>query len=408
MLTGGLATALAAASLALGFEGVGDRLPSVLPASGYEAHEQDDKRKLPQDKADQLRRDALARARLWLEPAPSLERLDLRHNPPDLFAGAEEVACKFYPRKVEGTTPKFLCVFEGGEVLKVKYGRNPEIYTETAATRLLRALGAGADSVSLVKRLRCFGCPEDPQVLLKCISSTFADWVRSCEPIFGARAATGRLEITVDFGKYVDFAPASVQRRWGRAIETAGVAGWGFDELDEAQGGPSGRGRAQRDALRLLAVLLDNWDTHDDNQRLVCLDEPPAADGECRRPFGYMHDVGATFGRGSGSGAERKLDLAGWKAVPVWADEDACLVRLDAPRFRGPTFGQAVISERGRQYLARRLRRLTTRQIRDIFEGARFAHYPGADGPARDVEEWVRAFQDKVRQITTRKPCPTP
>ena len=31
------------------------------------------------------------------------------------------------------------------------------------------------------------------------------------------------------------------------------------------QGGPGGRGRTERDALRLLAVLLDNWDTHTDN-----------------------------------------------------------------------------------------------------------------------------------------------
>jgi len=408
MLTGGLVAALVAVSLTSGVEPARDRLPTVLPASGYEARERDDTLELPRGEADELRRDALARALLWLGPGPSLQGLDLRHNPRDLFAGAEEVACKFYPRKVGGTTPKFLCVFEGGEVLKVKYGRNPEIYTETAATRLLHALGAGADSVYFMKRLRCFGCPEDPQAMLHCISSTFEDWVRYCEPIYGERTATGRLEVTIDYGKYVDFAPVAIGRRWGKAIESARVAGWGFDELDRVQGGRP-RGRAQRDALRLLAVLLNNWDTHSDNQRLVCLDdEAPAAHGACRHPFAYMQDVGATFGRGNGSSAERKLDLEGWRAVPVWKDEETCLVELDAPPLRQPTFGRAVISERGRQYLARRLRRLTTKQIRDLFAGAHFADYAGASGPGRDVDEWVRAFQDKVRQITARKPCPAP
>ncbi len=143
----------------------------------------------------------------------------------------------------------------------------------------------------------------------------------------------------------------------------------------------------------------------EDNQRLVCLDRE-ARHAECRRPFAYMHDVGATFGSGRGLG--RKLDLAGWRALPVWKDEAACRVKLDAPPLAGATFGDAVISERGRQYLARRLARLTTKQVHDVFEGAHFAGYPGG-GPARgEVDDWARTFQDKVRQITARKPCPTP
>jgi hypothetical protein len=401
MLTGGVVTALAVASLA-GVEAASGRLPTALPAAGYEARARPDTFELPWGKAAELRRDALARAVLWVSSRPSL---DLRHNPPDLFGGEDEVACRFYPHKVEGTTSKFLCVFEGGEVLKVKYGRNREIYTETAATRLLHAVGAGADSVALVERLRCFGCPEDPQVMLDCISSVFRDWLRQCEPLFGRRTATGALEVDVDYGKYVDFAPVSVQRRLeGEAIERP-RAGWGFDELDRVQGGSDGRGRAERDALRLLAVLLDNWDTREDNQRLVCQDRE-ANHAECRRPFAYMHDVGATFGSGRGLG--RKLDLAAWRKLPVWKDEAACRVKLDAPPLAGATFGDAVISERGRQYLARRLARLSTKQIRDVFEGAHFADSPEADASRGDVDDWVRTFQDKVGQITARKPCPTP
>jgi hypothetical protein len=407
MLTGGLLAALAAASLTLDVEAGGDDLPTVLPASAFEARERDGTLKLPPDEADELRQDALARARVWLDAGPSLEGQGLRHNPKDLFAGADEVACKFHPRKVDGTTPKFYCVFEGGEVLKVKYGRNPEIHTEVAATRLLRALGAVADSVYLMSRLRCFGCSEDPQVMLQCISSSFEDWVRVCERIYGERTATGGLKVRIDYGQYVDFAPVAIERKWdGKAIETARADGWGFDELDEIQGDRRSGARAERDALRLVAVLLNNWDTRANNQRLVCLDD--GASPGCRLPFAYMQDVGATFGRVGGAKEERKLDLEGWRAVPVWKDAAACVVKLESPPLHRATFGEAVISEEGRSFLARRLGRLTTSHVRDLFEGAGFAGYADASGPARDVDQWVRAFQEKVRQITEREPCPAP
>jgi hypothetical protein len=402
---GRLAVGIAAALTLGGATGGGDSLPTVLPASGYSPRERDDTLKLPAGLEEELRRDALARAVLWHDPqaraVPVVPRSGL-----DPFGGADEVACRFRPTKVSGTTPKFMCVFEGGEVLKVKYGRNPEIHTEAAATRLLRALGAGGDEVFVLKRLRCFGCPDDPQRMLSCISSTFESWVRQCETIYGKRTPTGGLEVEIDYGRYVDFAPAAVERKLdAMAIETDRAEGWGFDELDEVQGD---RGRAERDALRLVAVLLNDWDTRADNQRLVCLDEEPPKGGRCRRPLAYLQDVGATFGRAGGAKEERKLDLVAWRSVAVWKDEGACVVEIDAPPLHGATFAEAAISERGRLSLAARLRRLTPARVRRIFEEARFAERAGARGPGDDVDEWVRTFEDKARQITTRQPCPTP
>ena len=301
-------------------------------------------------------------------------------------------------------------MFAGGEVLKVKYGRNPEIHTEVAATRLLRALGAGADSMYLMKRLRCFGCPKDPEVMLRCISSPFEEVLRQCESAYGERTTTGELRVKVDYSKYVDFAIVAIERRHeGKAIKTGSVSGWGWDELDRVQPDQREGARAERDALRLLAVFLNNWDNRADNQRLLCLEDGARmADGGCHLPLAYMHDVGGTFGHVGSAKAERKLDLEGWRAVPIWKDAATCLVKIESPPLHGATFGEAVISEGGRSYLAERLRRLTTRQIRDLFEGAGFADYAEASGPSRDVGQWVRAFQAKVRQITAREPCPTP
>src|SRR5262245_14147890 len=75
--------------------------------------------------------DALARARLW---GPAVPGADLRENPAGRgsFGTDAEPECRFVPRKTSGSTPKFECAFAGGEVLKVKYGRSPEVFTETA------------------------------------------------------------------------------------------------------------------------------------------------------------------------------------------------------------------------------------------------------------------------------------
>ena len=51
-----------------------------------------------------------------------------------------------------------------GEELKVKYGRrNPEPWAEVAATRLLSALGFGADRMYVVARVHCLAGPIPPR-----------------------------------------------------------------------------------------------------------------------------------------------------------------------------------------------------------------------------------------------------
>jgi hypothetical protein len=386
-------------------------LPTALPLVGFEpSKEAPSSLKRPREKAGEWRQEALSRAHVWRTPPP-LSEIDLLRNPkgPGSFAAEEPVVCKFHLDEGSGSTPKFKCVFAGGEVLKVKYGRNPEIYTEVAASRLLEALGAGADRVYLVKTLRCFGCPEDPDALIRCLSSPFKDLRRRCAAEFGETEPEGDVRIKIDYSRFVDFAPVAIERRLpGETIEEKEGEGWGWNELD-ASTPASGPVRAERDALRLLTVVLNNWDNRRDNQRLVCLPGGTGGDSRCRRPFAYMHDVGGTFGRvGGRTKAERKLDLEGWSEVPVWKDAATCRVEIDSPALHGATFGEATISESGRRFLVERLARIPESEIRDLFEGARFAEYEEASPASRDVGNWVRVFQGKVRQIADRPPCPTP
>src|SRR6185436_17953152 len=94
-------------------------------------------------------------------------------NPPGdgSFPPDAVVACRFRPGAVSGSTPKFDCELPDGGKVKVKYGRaNPEVFTEVAASRLLAALGFGADRMYVIDRVRCFGCPRDPFKGLQCLN----------------------------------------------------------------------------------------------------------------------------------------------------------------------------------------------------------------------------------------------
>lgn len=334
--------------------------------------------------------EAMRHAQVWEEPATRIEDAQLDRNPDGAraFATDEVVECRFKPGGIAGSTPKFDCELADGESVKVKYGRsNPEVYTEVAATRLLAALGFPADHMFLVQRVRCYGCPADPFPALECVNQlTDGAPMAQCFP-------------GLDYARYQDFEDAVIERPFkGRRIETNGRRGWTFEELkfvDPVQGGAS---RAEVDALRLMAVFLGHWDNKAKNQRLLCRGEKKSDEG-CEHPVAMIQDLGATFG-------PMKLDLAGWSRTRVWADAAACRVSMRGLPYGGSTFPDAFISEAGRQLLADRLGRLSPEQIHALFAGARIDRYPHRRVSARSVDNWVRAFQAKVRAIADRAPCP--
>jgi hypothetical protein len=330
---------------------------------------------------------ALRRAQVWIEPATPIESAKLGENPAgaDSFGRDATVDCRFKPGGVAGSTPKFDCELPGGEKVKVKYGAsNPEVYTEVAATRLLAALGFPADRMYVVGRVQCFGCPPDPFEGLQCLNDGTP--IDTCLP-------------ELDYTRSQTFDPAVIERPIdGHRIETAKERGWKWEELAKIDPAAGGAPRAHVDALRLLAIMLGHWDNKAKNQRLLCLGEHGTSD-DCRRPVAMAQDLGATFG-------PDKLDLNNWDAMPIWAHAPSCTVSMKTLPYGGSTFPDTRISEAGRQFLAARLTRLSRQQIRDLFDGARFTEYPQKDAAARAADNWVRAFEKKVRAIADRAPCP--
>ena len=321
------------------------------------------------------RRDALRRA-TFLVPTRFQHLRD--SLPADLRSNGLP-ACRLAPSDLSGTTPKFDCVFAGGETIKVKYGNEAEIHGEAAATALLRLLGYASDVVTIVPRLRCYGCPRHPFA-----ATHLHRWLHV--PFVREQIADG----------FTDFEWVAVEYRFpAPAIETDQVSGWEWRELDR-----SAAPQAEVDAFRLLAVFLAHWDNKSSNQRLVCLDPPSALrrDGVCASPLAMIQDLGASFG-------PPKVNLARWRDLPVWQDRATCMLSMRALPYEGATFEDVRVSEAGRALAASRLSAIPEAQIERIFFDARFPQFQAGTDAERDLKEWTSAFTSRVSQIADAR-CP--
>lgn len=318
----------------------------------------------------------IARAKVWHRvDTPSL---DLKKGPPGTgsFALGETIACEYADTQLSGATPKFACRRPDGDELKVKYldpnNKNGEVYGEILGTRLLWALGFGSDRMYSV-RVICHKCPEQLGGILR------------------------------DNGDRI-FDPAAVERKLGRELEDE----WSWDELDTIEPSKGGAAKAERDALKLLAVLLQHSDSKATNQRIACLDE--SANG-CRMPLMMIQDLGITFGRANAMNQQPRasVNLAEWKQLPIWKDVEGCVGNLSGS-WTG-TLKEPVISEAGRQFLSNLLMQLSDRQIRDMFDAARVHLRPRAPESGRSgfpsIDEWASAFKQKRAQISERH-CTVP
>jgi hypothetical protein len=318
--------------------------------------------------------DVVARSKVWL-PTDTASK-DLRVGPtgPGSFPPDAIVTCDYFDRDSGGASPKFWCRLPDGDELRVKYGgSNGEVYGEVAATRLLWALGFGADRVYSV-RVICRGCPEK----------------------------VGTLSENGD--RIVD--PAAVERRVaGSELEDE----WSWRELNAVDELAGGATRAERDAFKLLAVLLQHTDNKSKQQRIVCVEPVDAGRRDCQTPLIVIDDLGLTFGkanwRNSQSGAS--VNLEKWSRTPIWKDRQECIGQLSGSATG--TLDHPAIGEEGRGFLAGLLMQLSDRQLSDMFEAARVNLRPrnpsrGASGYP-DIEEWVRVFKDKRDQIVNHR-CP--
>jgi hypothetical protein len=319
------------------------------------------------------RMDAIRHAQVWTQT--DVPSIDIKAGPQDVkaFAPEEVVACDWVPKKVS-STPKFYCAIDpkDKDQVKVKYGeKNGEVYAEVAATRLLWALGFGADRMYPVK-VNCRGCSADP--------------INDQKKYPGERL----------------FDPAAVERLMpGQEMETDGKSGWNWVELSNVDQTNGGAPLAQRDALRLLAVFMQHTDSKAEQQRLICLDKPmgeKSGSEQCEHPFMMLNDVGKTFGKANMFNKDEPgaVNLKAWSGKSIWKDKSGCTGNMS--KSMTGSLEDPKISEGGRKFLADLLTRLSDQQIHDLFDVARFTRRDAGTS----VDDWVAAFKKKRDEITTR------
>ncbi len=313
------------------------------------------------------RLEAIRHARVW---APTdVGKMDITAGPPgpQAFRPGETVTCDFVPRSHgAGHTQKFACRMRGGRELKVRYWvANGEVYGHVAASRLLWALGFPAYPMYPVKVI-CHGCDGDP---------------------FRQKAA-------IAGGKPVVFDPATIEEKVpGTTVETKADEGWAWSELDKVDEAAGGAPRRERDALRLLAVLIQHSSNKPINQRILCLDAPA-----CTRTEMIVLDAGNTFGRANvlNNHDISAVNLKEWSGMAIWKGAHGCEGNL--PWSLSGSLSNPSISEDGRVFLSELLARLTDAQLHDLFTVARFTtRYPSAT-----VDQWVAAFKRKREEIAVR------
>jgi hypothetical protein len=329
-------------------------------------------KKDPYKKVDgDVRLAALRYAQVWTPG--DIAAKNFKAGPEGGFPPEATVTCEYVEKKQTGT-PKFDCVLGEDDEIRVKYGEgNGEIYSEVAASRLLWALGFGADRVYPVTVV-CKGCPDDP--------------MDNHKKVDGTR----------------EFAAAVIERKLpGDAIELRENSGWAWVELSFVDQTSGGAPLAERDALKLLAAMIQHTDNKPQQQRLVCLDRArglePQPDGRCKHPFMMINDLGKTFGRATLTNTDSKsaVSFEAWSKTPIWKDDEACVAHL-SKSFTG-SLEHPKVGEEGRKFLAGLLAQLTDEQLRDMFEVARFTRRE----PNVPLDDWVRVFKAKREEIANRR-----
>ena len=320
-----------------------------------------------QEASKQRRLDAIHHAQVW--KATTVRSMNLQAGPqgPSAFKPNETINCDFVLREHgAGSTPKFACATAPGHELKVRYGKtNGEVYAQVAATRLLWALGFFSNRMYPVK-VMCAGCPPDP---------------------FKAKKAEPRSNVAT-------FDPATIDFKIdGDTIETKPDEGWGWDELDQIDEKAGGAPKAQRDALTLLAVMMQHSSNKAINQRIVCLN-PPA----CSQTVMMISDLGKTFGRANALNNDHvaAVNFKEWSNQPVWNGPTGCTG--DLPRSWSGTMRDPHVGEAGRKFLSDLLNQLTDAQLHDLFAVARFTERD----PTATIDDWVNAFKQKRSDIANR------
>jgi hypothetical protein len=286
-------------------------------------------------------------ATLWKEP-DAIENLDL-FNGLGGPEGAPDASATFtfVRRSTSGTSKKIIVKDDKDRQWTVKFGA--EARPETAATRILWAMGYHVDEDYFVKRAHIEGWPEGD-------------------------ALNVRFE------------------RTHNGYKEMGLWTWESNPF---------RGTRELDGIKILMVLLNNWDLKTDNNKVLRYDKDSGGDTDER--IYYVSDLGASFG--STGSLVRKLIFfsdppAGTKNDPSGYAHQTFIdgVRNGEVRFHYKGKDQSAlkgITVENARWMGNMLGRLSEKQLGDAFRAAGFDD--------SEVATYVRAMQERIGELRNLK-----
>jgi len=292
----------------------------------FSAAAQDEKKK---DKDDKTKKELTGTPVMWHEPT-DLESRNLLAG-----AGGEEMKpdisrLTFIEQKKGGFSTKYRVKDAKGNEWIAKVGK--EAQTDTAANRLLWALGYETEIAYLVPKAKIEGKGEYENV---------------------------RLEAR----------PASVKR--------AGNWMW---ENNPFMSAPEFRG------LKILMVMLNNWDMKDDNNEILA----PKGDTSGQAELRYIiSDLGATFGKTGGFLSRSRNKPSDYVKAEFIKKVNGDVIDFNYSGKNQKLFEGITVADA--RWLSNLLKRLSDDQIKDAFRSANYS--------AEEVDLLAGEFRERINAL---------
>jgi hypothetical protein len=280
-------------------------------------------------------------ATLWKEP-DVIENLDLLYGPGGAEGAPDASATfTFVSRSTSGTSKKINVKDDKGKEWTVKFGA--EARPETSATRIVWAMGYHVDEDYFVKRAHIEGWPDGDALNVRF-----------------ERSHNGYKEV--------------------------GLWNWESNSFN---------GTRELDGLKILMVLLNNWDLKNDNNKVVRYDKG----GDAEERIYYVSDLGASFG--STGSLVRKLLVfsdapAGTKGNPSGYAHQSFIDGISNGEVRfhykgkDPGALKGITVEHAR-WMGSMLGRLSEKQLGDAFRAGGFDD--------SEVATYVRAMKERIGEL---------
>jgi hypothetical protein len=299
----------------------------LMLALPFAANGQDTKENKDKDKKE--KKELTGKPVMWKDPT------DLESRNLLLGAGGEEMkpdiaTITYIEDKTGGYSKKYRVKDAKGNEWVAKIGK--EAQTDTAANRLLWALGYETEIAYLIPHLKIEGKGEFDNV---------------------------RLEAR----------PASVKR--------AGNWMW---ENNPFQNSPEFRG------LKILMLMLNNWDMKDDNNEILARRGDTTGEGELRY---IISDLGATFGKTGGFFSRSRNDVPDYVKAEFIKKVNGDVIDFSYSGKNQKLFEGLTVADA--RWLSNLLKRLSDDQIKDAFRSANYS--------AEEVDLLAGAVRERINAL---------